>query len=112
MGDAIFYALAIAPGLITLGVLIAMMFKQRRIGWSLGCAVVGGLLAAPSPWTLSWFVWNILEVHTANFGAAALELAQPILAPLGAGLGGAIGMAIDGPNHFDADARGDLPPIV
>jgi hypothetical protein len=115
MGEAAIYALEFAPGLIVLGVLIFMMFKQGRISWSLGCAVVGCLLAASSPWILSWFVWNILEVHTANFGAAALEFAQPILVPAAAGLGAlvgaVIGAAIDGPNDFDADKRGDLPRI-
>ncbi len=112
MNEAGFYALAYAPGLITLSVLAVTMLKQGRIGWPLGCAVVGCLLAALLPWILHWFVWNILEIHSANMGAAALEFAQPILAPIGAGLGGAIGAAIDGPNRFDADNRGDLPPIV
>jgi hypothetical protein len=112
MGDAIFYALAIAPGLITVGVLIAMMFKQRRVSWSLGCAVVVCLLAASSPWICIWFAWNILGDHTANIGAGALVFAQPILAPMGAGLGGAIGAAIDGPDDANADHRGDLPPII
>ncbi|TWT96646.1 hypothetical protein Pla108_24200 [Botrimarina colliarenosi] len=116
MSDAGFYALAYAPGLITLGVLIAMMFKQGRVSWSLGCAMVGCLLAASSPWILFWFTWNILEVHTANFGAAALEFAQPIITPMGAGLGAlvgsAIGSAIDGPSDANADERGDLPPIM
>jgi hypothetical protein len=116
MSETNFYALAIAPGLIVLGVLIVMMLKQGRIGWSLGFAVVVCLLAALSPWISIWFVWNVLGDHTANIGAAALVFAQPILAPMGARLGAlvgsAIGAAIDGPSDANADEKDDLPPIM
>ena len=116
MSEANFYALAIAPGLIVLGVLIARMFKQGGIGWPLGSAVVGCLLAVSSPWISIWFVRNVLGDNTANIGAVMMVFAQPVLAPMGASfgalVGGAIGVAIGGPDDADGDDRGDLPPIA
>jgi hypothetical protein len=71
MEGAIFYALAILPGLVVLGMLAATM-RQRGMGWPLGGAVIGCLLAAASPWISIWFVWNVLGNHTANIGAGLL----------------------------------------
>jgi hypothetical protein len=86
------------------------------MGWPLGGAVIGCLLAAASPWISIWFVWNVLGNHTATIGAGLLVFAQPLLVPLGVGLGaligGAIGAAIYSPSDADSDDGGDLPPIV
>lgn len=108
-----FFSLAILPGLIVLGILGVVILEEERIGWSLGCSVVGCLLAAASPWISIWFVQNVLGDNTANIGAGLLVFAQPVLAPMGAGVGAVVGAVIGGwSGDKEDDERGELPPIA
>lgn len=111
-GLSTIFFLAVVPGLVVLGVLAAMMLGRRRVGWTLGCAVVGCLLAAGSPWLATWFVRNVLGDNTANIGGMFLVFAQPILAPIGAGVGAAVGSAIGGQRGENGDDTGGPPPVV
>ena len=104
-----FIALAFLPGLIVLGVLVVMLLEQDGMGWPLGCALFGCLLAATSPYTCYWFTQNVLGDKTFNFGVIWLVYAQPILVPIGAGVGAIVGAVIGGRSSVDRD---ELPPTT
>lgn len=111
-GLSTFFFLAVVPGLVVLGALAVMMIAKRGVGWPLGCAVAGCLLAAVSPWFSVWFVREVLGDNTANIGAALMVFAQPILAPMGAVLGALVGGAIGGRDGGDESDKGGPPPVL
>lgn len=90
-----FYVTAITPGLVTLVLLTACAWIVGKRHLVFGMAAVGCLMSAATPWLAMWYASNVLNDHTANIGAGLLGLGQPLLAPLGALLGGLIGFVLE-----------------
>ena len=90
-----FYVLAFTPALATLVLLAAWAAVAGKHYRVFGCAALGCLISAASPWYAMWHARYVLNDHTANIGAGLLAFGQPVLVPVAALLGAVFGWACE-----------------